>query len=114
MWLINILAFNLTIVFITELPLSFIFGAKTLKKLSLVALINVITNPAVVLSGICLALFFNKWQIMGTAVLEFSAFMIEGFMFSKLEIFKGKNPYLLSLVLNSASFISGEIINIFL
>ena len=114
MWILKILAFNLALVFISELSLGFLMGAKKPKKIITLALINIITNPAVVLSGMCLTLFFNNLQYIGIFILELLVVFIEGFMFSKFKIFDKKNPYLISLVLNATSFALGEIINIFL
>ena len=114
MWILKILACNLAMVFIIELPLGFAVGAKTVKKIITMTLINIITNPAVVLTGMCLTLFFETWQYAGIAVLEILVVFTEGFVFSKFKTFDKKNPYFISLMLNVVSFASGEIINIFL
>lgn len=114
MWILQILALNLAIVFAAELPISFAMGARTARKIITVALINIITNPTVVLCALCMTLFFAKWQHIGILILELLVFFVEGFMFSKFKIFGKKNPYLVSLSLNVVSFTVGEIINIFL
>ncbi len=114
MWILKILVFNLAIVFITELPLSLAFGARTGRKLITAALVNVITNPAVVLSGMFITLFLRKWLYGGVFVLELIVVLAEGFMFSKFKTFDRKNPYFISLVLNLVSFAAGEILNIIL
>lgn len=113
MWIIKILGFNLLIVFLTELPLAYLLGAKNVKKLVTTALINIVTNPAVVLTGLCISMFFSRWKMPGTFILEALVFITEGFMFSRFDIFEKKNPYLISLVLNFTSFLLGELINLF-
>jgi len=114
MWILNILALNLIIVFITELPLAFLLGAKSLKKIITSALVNIITNPAVVLFSLSLTLIYPDFQSIGLFISELLAFFTEGFMFSKFKTFGAKNPYVISLLLNLASFTAGEIIEIFL
>lgn len=114
MWILNILAFNIAIVFITELPICFFIGAKTKLKIITAGLINVITNPAAVLFGLVLALFFPKFQSTGTFLIELFVVFIEGSMFSTFKTFDTKKPYLISLLLNFISYTAGEIINIFL
>lgn len=114
MWILEILACNLAIVFIIELAIGIFLGAKTVRKIATMALVNIITNPAVVLSGMYLTLFLPDWENIGIFVLEILVVVAEGFMFRKFRTFDRKNPYLISFVLNFASFATGEIINIFL
>lgn len=114
MWIINILALNIAIVFITELPICFFIGAKTKRKIITAGLINVITNPAAVMCGLALALFLPNFQSTGIFLIELFVVFIEGFMFSSFKTFDKKNPYLISLLLNFISYTAGEIINIFL
>lgn len=114
MWIINILIFNLIIVFITELLVGFCIGIKSARETVTVSLINIITNPLAVLCGLCMTLFLDAWQHLGIIILEIIVVLVEGFMFSRFNIFKGKNPYLCSFILNLASFLTGEIIDIFL
>lgn len=114
MWILKILAGNLAIVFVIELSLGVLLGAKTIRKIITMVLVNIITNPAVVLSGMCLTLFLSRWESIGICILEVLVVVTEGFMFWKFKTFDRKNPYLISLVLNVASFAVGEVINIFL
>ncbi len=111
MWILEILAVNLAIVLIIELTLAFILGAKTRVKFSTVALINVVTNPLVVLCGLGARMFVPEAEPFVLLVAEISAFLGEGFTFSKCKIFENKNPYIISFILNLASFTTGEIIN---
>ncbi len=111
MWILAILARNLAIVLITEPLLGFIAGAKSVKKIITVMLANVITNPLVVLSALSLTVFCSRLQPTGLFILEVLAVFSEGLMFSKFKTFDKKNPYIISLALNCASFTAGELIN---
>ena len=112
MWILAILARNLAVALITEPLLGFIAGARTLKKIITVMLVNVITNPLVVLSALSLTVFCSRLQPTGLFILEVLAVLSEGLMFSKFKTFGDKNPYLISLVLNCASFAAGKLVNI--
>lgn len=110
MFYIKILLNNLLIVFVTELPLALLLGARSPKKITSVALINIITNPAIVYISLLTLFFAGEWHTPVLIILEIAVLFIEGFTFSKFKTFDKKNPYLISIVLNATSFITGEII----
>lgn len=112
MWILNILIFNLCIVFITELLAGFSLGIRTLREIITVILINVITNPSVVITSLFLTFAFYEWRNLGLIFLEIAVVFSEGYMFRCFNIFCGKNPYLCSLILNVISFIVGELIQL--
>lgn len=114
MWILAILARNLAVVLITEPLFGFLFGARNPKKIITLSLINIITNPIVVLTALSLSVFFPFMQIPGLFLLEGFAVFSEGLMFSKFDTFDKKNPYLISLALNCISFTAGKLINILL
>ncbi|MBR3933950.1 MAG: hypothetical protein IKJ68_08610 [Clostridia bacterium] len=114
MWILRILLFNLTIVFVVELTLALMFGATGAKKILTVALINIITNPTVVMSMLTISVFCNKFETVALIVLEILVFLAEGLMFAIYKPFKKNKPYLISFVLNLSSFMAGNIIKIFL
>ena len=103
MWILRILLFNLTIVFVVELTLALMFGA-----------INIITNPTVVMSMLTISVFCNKFETVALIVLEILVFLAEGLMFAIYKPFKKNKPYLISFVLNLSSFMAGNIIKIFI
>ena len=111
MWIIHILIVNLILCFLIEIPAGVCFGARGFRKFFTMALINVITNPVVVFSRLVMIIYFENLHIPGILLLEIGAFLIEGFMFLKFEIFDDKNPYAVSFALNFLSFAIGEIIN---
>lgn len=110
MFYVEILLNDLLIVFVTELPLAFILGARSVKKITSVALINIITNPAIVYISLLTLLFASEWHTPVLIVLEIAVLFIEGFSFSKFNTFENKNYYFISLCLNLTSFFTGEII----
>ena len=113
-WILNILVFNLVMVFILELIPAWLFGSRTTQKFITVLLSNIITNPLVVISRLSMTLFLPEWEPAGIIVLEIMAVLIEGFIFSKYNVFEKKNPYIISIILNLISFLPGELINLFI
>lgn len=106
-WIINTLALNLTIVFCVEISLGFLFRVKGISGILNIALINILTNPTVVLSMLCVSMFLNPWERLALSVLEIMVIFLEGFLFSKFKPFSAQKPYLISLVLNLSSFLIG-------
>ena len=113
MWILHILIFNLTIVFVVELTLAVILGARNFKKFITVALINIITNPLVVITMLTVTIFYNRFETFVLVVLELAVFFTEGFLFSKYKPFKKDSPYFISLILNLSSYLAGEILMLF-
>ena len=114
MWILYFLLNNLILVLILEVFLGILFGARSMPKILTVILVNIITNPFVVLAMLTVTMFFPPLEVPGIIVLETSAVIIEGFVYSKYKTFQDKNAYSISLMLNFASFMAGEILNIIL
>ena len=114
MWMLKILLGNLALVLVLELTAGIVWGVRDGRNIATMALVNVITNPVVVLGRLCLTLFFPRGETIGILVLELLAFLAEGVIYSGYKTFGKRNPYLVSLGLNGISFLAGEIINIFL
>ncbi len=84
------------------------------RDLLFVALVNLLTNPPVVVLTFLSGLYYGKtvW-IISVVFFEIAAFLTEALVYrSNLEKRK-PNPFLLALILNAASFAGGEIFNIF-
>ena len=113
MWIVNILMLNLLIVFAIELPVGFFLGARSFKQFITMALINIMTNPAVVLCRFAMVMYCHSFEPIEILVLELLVIAIEGFMFSKFISFNQKNPYFISFILNVLSYGIGELIKIF-
>ena len=105
----------LLLTIIIELIMALILGVRDKKDILNVILVNIITNPIVVMSQILLYLYFGyKIEIIGVAILEILVVPIEGLIYKKVLNYKKINPILLSLILNASSLIIGGFINTFI
>ena len=95
-----------------EICFSLLLGVRKKSDLLIVALVNLMTNPLVVSLGFTAGFFFGSTvRIICMVFLELSAFAAEGFVYKKTLDYKKINPFLLSLLLNTASYLSGLLIN---
>lgn len=112
--MIRSLIVSLGLTISTELVLGWILGIRSRKGLELVALVNVVTNPAVVfISQLCRALAEPRIYRAVYCGLELLAFLIEGRYYCVYLRRRGINGYLLSAVLNGASVLVGLLISVF-
>ena len=103
----------LLLTIIIELIVALILSVRDKKDILNVILVNVLTNPVVVMTQIILYVKFgHNIEMIGIIILEISAFLIEGFIYKKTLKYDAINPFLLSLLLNASSFFIGELINI--
>lgn len=111
--LILALAFSLAATVLLEACFFLLTGKRNKKDLLLVILVNVLTNPPVVLLFWLAALHtsINGWIIK--APLEILAVLIEAFYYKRYarDI---KRPFLFSLAANAFSFTAGVLIQLFL
>ncbi len=106
------LTVSLGVTLFIEVLLALILGIRTKKDIALVALCNVLTNPAVVFISIIASLYLgNTLIIICTAILELLAFVTEAVIYRKFLTAGRLHPFLLSLILNLASFLTGVVIN---
>jgi len=104
--LIIALYISLILTLIVEISFFFIIGKRNKKDLLLVALVNILTNPAVVLTYWILTLYIGINSILAKIVLEFLAVIAEGYYYRKYGI-DFKHPYLFSIAANAISFGTG-------
>mgnify|MGYP003305704049 CR=1 FL=1 len=99
------LALSLGLTLILELGVAAILGIRRARDLLMVTLVNVLTNPIVVLVlNLALLRGGPSWYLV--AALEISAVGVEGLLYrNRLET--PWNPFLLSLILNATSFFGG-------
>ena len=108
LYMIRGLAFTLLI----ETVLALILGVRKKRDIPIVILVNFMTNPIVVALGFLSGFFFGyKVRIICMIFLELFAFASEGLVYKKALSFKKINPFLLSLILNAASYLIGLVIN---
>ena len=105
----------LVLTIIIELVLALILGVREKKDIINIILVNVITNPIVVLTPIIIYLKFNSSMgRISLYILEVLTVLVEGLIYKKVLEYKKINWILLSLILNATSFIIGEVINNFI
>jgi hypothetical protein len=98
---------------IIELIIALILGVRNKKDIINIILVNVITNPIVVMSQTLLYIKFGyNIEMIGIAILEVLVVLVEGLIYKKVLNYKKINPILLSLILNALSFLIGELINL--
>lgn len=103
----------LLLTIIIELIIALILGIRDKKDIINVILVNVITNPIVVMSQTLLYIKFGyNIEMIGIAILEVLVVLVEGLIYKKVLNYKKINPILLSLILNALSFLIGELINL--
>jgi len=98
---------------VVEIVLAYLFKVKSKKDYLNIILVNIITNPIVVLFPYIIYLYHGiTARYISLAILELLAFLTEGFIYYKFLKYKKINGYLLSLILNLSSYIIGNIINL--
>ena len=102
----------LLLTIIIELIVALILGIRNKKDIINVILVNVITNPVVVMSQTLLYIKFgSNIEMIGIIILEILVVLVEGLIYKKVLDYMKINPLVLSLLLNASSFFIGELIN---
>lgn len=102
-------AFSITI--IIETLLAYILKIREKEDLLNIIIINFITNVALNIFIIISSILFNK-LIINIILLEILIVVIEGIFYKKKLSYKKINPFLISLILNTASYLFSIIIKI--
>lgn len=102
--LLTTLLVSLLLTLLLECAFAFVTGARTPRRLLLVVLVNVLTNPIVVL----LCTLFPSPLL--TAVMELAAVLTEGAIYRARADWL-RRPFLFSLVINAFSYLTGLLIN---
>lgn len=98
---------NLSVTLLFEVPLAWCFGVREKQKLAVVTLINCATNPVVNFTLSLIPFFGIYAYSLGILfVLEILSFLIEGMVYRCFSI---KHAFLLSFILNFASFFGGQL-----
>jgi len=107
--LLTALAISLALTLVFEAAFFFIAGKRNRKDLLLVILVNVLTNPIVVLLY-WISAYFTNWNLTIVKIpLELFAVLTEGYCYSKYgQTFK--RPFMFSLAANAFSFTAGVLI----
>lgn len=102
----------LILTIVIELIVGLILSIRNKKDIFSIIIVNVITNPIVVLSQSILRIKTNYIiEVIGIIILEILVVLVEGLIYKKVLKYKELNPFIFSLLLNSSSFFIGELIN---
>lgn len=102
-----LISFGLTIA--TECPVAFLLGLRDKRSQLIVFLANVITNPLLVYTMRMLHLMGCPGEHLILALLELLAFGVEVLIYCRA-FGSGKRGLMLSLLLNTASFAVGTVV----
>ena len=102
----------LILTIVIELIVGLILSIRNKKDIFSIIIVNVITNPIVVLSQSIIRIKTNYTiEVIGIIILEILVVLVEGLIYKKVLKYKELNPFIFSLLLNSSSFFIGELIN---
>ena len=107
------LMISLAATLVVEGLLGYLLGIRTKRDIRLVILANIFTNPAVVYGSIIVSIYFGS--VVYTVVvlsLELLAILGEALIYRRYLSVRLMNPFLLSFILNLASFFAGIMINL--
>ncbi len=100
---------NLSVTLLFEIPLAWCLGVRGRKDLLAVALINCATNPVVNFTlSLIPFLGIYAYSVGMLIVLELLSFLVEGIVYRCFSI---KRAFLLSFILNFASFFGGQFLH---
>ena len=110
--ILTILISCLLCTIIIELSVSILLGVRNKKDIINIVLVNVVTNPIVVLFPYIIGLRYgNSPRYIVLFILEILTFIFEGCIYKKYLKYNKINSYILSLILNIMSYFIGNIIN---
>ena len=103
---------NLILTVIIEVILALIIGIRNKKDIIIVILVNLFTNPFVTIIPFIFNIYCGiMYKKISLIILEILIVLLEGYIYKKSLIKNKPNPYILSLILNVASYGVGFIIN---
>ena len=109
--MLTVLAMSLTLTLILEEGFALVWGLRGRRELGLVALVNVLTNPPVVLLYYT-ATGLRHWNaVLVTVVLEAAAVIVEWRCYRAYSE-QVKRPFLFALLINLFSYGAGCVINL--
>ena len=109
--MLTILAVSLLLTLVFEEGFALAWGLRGRRELGLVALVNVLTNPAVVLSYYTAAGLWHWNAIPVTIALEALAILVEWRCYRAFSD-QVKRPFLFALLINLFSYGAGCVINL--
>lgn len=111
-YLIYILIRCLLLTVAIEVFVGFLLKIKKRKDIITIIIVNVITNPIVVLVPLFIYYRFgHDYYLITLFLLEILTVIFEGFIYKIKLNYKRLNPFYISLLLNLSSYLIGELIN---
>lgn len=103
----------LVLTVLIELGTAAALGVRRGRDFANISLVNLLTNPVVVVTSFLVNFFtFGMAKyIVCIVLLEIAAFFTEALIYKKTLYFNRLNPFILSLILNAASYLSGLVVN---
>lgn len=106
---------SLVLTVVIELSFAILFKVRGKEDIAIVILVNIVTNPIIVLIENLLWTINNYTLMMILSlsfwvILEIVVMCVEGFVYKKLKVKSQFGPYKLSIILNSISIAIGIII----
>lgn len=96
---------------IIELILALIFKVRDKKDFLNIILVNIITNPIVVVIPYIIYLYCGvTYRYISLFIFEMLTIIVEGFIYKKVLKYNKINVYVLSLILNVSSYLIGELL----
>lgn len=97
---------------LVELVISLLLKVKDKKDIMNIILVNIMTNPLLVILTVYINIVYGLiYRNILIYPLEILVVLSEGLVYKKYLNYKKINPYLLSLILNTSSYLIGLIIN---
>ena len=109
--MLTVLAVSLALTLVFEEGFALVWGLRGKRELGLVALVNVLTNPPVVLLYYTAAGLWHWDALLVTFVLETAAVIVEWQCYRAYSE-QVKKPFLFALVINLFSYGAGCVINL--
>ena len=101
--MLKILGISLLLTLIFEESFALLWGLRGRRELTVIALVNILTNPAVVLSYYTCTTLFGWPSVPITAILELGAILVEGYCLQNCSE-QLKRPFLFALLANGFSY----------
>jgi len=109
-WILAALGISLGLTLLLEGLIALVAGVRDKKDLLLVCLVNVLTNPAVVLCYYLNSAYIGMNPIMVKVILEALAVLTEGMYYKKYSSGMS-HPFWFSILANGVSFGAGLLLN---
>ena len=109
------MAVCLLLTLLIESAAAAVIGIRKKRDFINVALVNIITNPVLVaLTGAVSFFYGYEIYVIFAVIGEISVLVTEGLIYRKVLIYRKLNPFLVSLILNGASYLTGLLAGYFM